>query len=123
LPVEVVGTGVAGCDPSMRASLQRAMTEGAGVVRDEGSLAVVAGVLDEVAATPGDGSVAALEVANLAAVGSALVAAARRRTESRGAHTRIDAPDLDGEQARRVVCRRVDGGAEPFDVATAGGAG
>ena len=87
------------------------------------ALAEVAGVLDEVAATPGDGSVAALEVANLAAVGSALVAAARRRTESRGAHTRIDAPDLDGEQARRVVCRRVDGGAEPFDVATAGGAG
>ena len=123
LPVEVVGTGVAGCDPSMRASLQRAMTEGAGVVRDEESLAEVAGVLDEVAATPGDGSVAALEVANLAAVGSALVAAARRRTESRGAHTRIDAPDLDGEQARRVVCRRVDGGAEPFDVATVGGAG
>lgn len=108
LDLDVVATGAAGCDPSLRSALQQAMTHGAGVVRGDGSLATVADVLAAVAATPGDASVAALEVANLAVVGTALVTAARRRTESRGAHARVDASDAD-VVARRFVSHRTDG--------------
>ncbi len=51
----------------------------------------------------GDGSVAAAELRNLATVGRAMVEAARRREESRGAHTREDFPDTSPAFAHRIV--------------------
>jgi L-aspartate oxidase len=74
------------------------MTIGAGVVRDAASLAGVT----LVAPTVGD-AVDACEVRNLATVGSALVAAATARQESRGCHTRTDFPETSPALARRFV--------------------
>jgi len=94
----------------VRAGLQRAMSAGAGVVRDEASLgaagAVATSAAEAVAASSSSGEItdkAAWEVANLAEVGRALVAAATERTESRGAHTRRDHPHLDPSQTHRLV--------------------
>ncbi len=75
-----------------RDKLQRAMTQGAGVVRSADSLSEATGVLAGVSAklaTSATG-VAAMELRNLADVGWALVVAATRRQETRGAHTRVD---------------------------------
>jgi L-aspartate oxidase len=83
-----------------REQIQRAMTTGAGVLRDAASLTATADALDGVAAA-GEASPAWCEVANLATVGRALVAAALVREESRGAHTRADFPDT----SDRFRCR------------------
>ena len=87
-----------------RAELQRAMTFGAGVLRDADSLAdtarVAAGTDAVIAAAAGT---PARELANLRVVSTALLAAAAARTESRGAHTRRDHPDTDPALALRLV--------------------
>jgi L-aspartate oxidase len=70
-----------------RAVLQRAMTEGAGVLRSAASLDATARAVEKVASSCADP-----QVGNLVTVASALVAAARAREESRGAHTRTDHP-------------------------------
>ncbi|MCU1448241.1 MAG: aspartate oxidase, partial [Acidimicrobiales bacterium] len=76
-------------DPEkLRLHLQRAMTAGAGVLRDAASLDETAAVLADVARAATDP-----EVQNLVQAGWALVHAARAREESRGAHTRLDHPD------------------------------
>ena len=80
-----------------RDELQRAMTLGAGVLRSAASLADTARVLD------GLGAPADPEVRNLLTVGSALLAAARAREESRGAHTRVDFPDPSPAYRVRLV--------------------
>src|SRR5579864_1624885 len=86
-------------DPEkLRAQLQRAMTAGAGVLRDAASLDATANGLAEVAKVATDP-----EVRNLAEAGWALVHAARAREESRGAHTRLDYPDLSPEFQVRLV--------------------
>jgi L-aspartate oxidase len=85
--------------------LQRAMTEGAGVLRDASSLAATSGVVERLAAalpTP-ETAPAFCELANLVEVARALLAGATTRTESRGAHTRADHPDTDPAFRRRVV--------------------
>src|SRR5205823_3906755 len=79
-----------------RERVQRAMTEGAGVLRSATSLAEVDAALRTV---PLDDP----EVANLVTVGAALVAAATAREESRGAHTRTDFPETDPAFRRRLV--------------------
>jgi L-aspartate oxidase len=72
------------------------------VLRDASSLAATAAVLGEVGA--GDDTPEGAEVANLATVGRALVAAATAREESRGAHTRSDFPTTsDAFRCRLVV--------------------
>ncbi|HEX3623523.1 MAG TPA: L-aspartate oxidase [Acidimicrobiales bacterium] len=81
-----------------RERLQQAMTLGAGVVRDAGSLAAV-----DLAASPLAGTVGGCELRNLATVGAALVAGATAREESRGCHTRRDFPDTSPAMARRLV--------------------
>jgi len=82
-------------DPSTRGELTRAMTDGAGVLRTAQSLAGTAKVLAElqnrVSSAP---SPAAWEATGLHAVATALVAAARRREETRGTHWREDFPDV-----------------------------
>ena len=89
-----------------REGLQRAMTEGAGVVRTEASLAAAGAAADAAGASVArvDG-VAAAEVRNLATVAGAVVAAATARTESRGCHWRADFPEEDPAQRRRLVLR------------------
>ncbi|HEY7947899.1 MAG TPA: L-aspartate oxidase [Acidimicrobiales bacterium] len=88
-----------------RHRLQRAMTEGAGVLRSTQSLAAAAEEVADAAATaaacpPGRASG---EVANLAVVAVALLRAADARTETRGAHARIEFPELGPEWRRRLV--------------------
>ncbi|HET9076956.1 MAG TPA: FAD-dependent oxidoreductase [Acidimicrobiales bacterium] len=83
-------------DPTKaRHAIQRAMTDGAGVVRDEESLASAAAELDLVAAS-GD-------AADLLVVARAVVAAATARRESRGGHRRRDYPGTDPALSRRFV--------------------
>jgi L-aspartate oxidase len=81
-----------------RDRLQRAMTAGAGVLRNEGSLIATSSVVQDVALASHD-----LEVQNLALAAWALVHAALAREESRGAHTRTDFPDLSPEFEVRLV--------------------
>lgn len=91
-----------------RTVLQRAMSLGAGVVRDAVTLAEAGRAADAAAAHAADplGTdvlVAAHELANLAVVARAVVAAATARTESRGAHARRDFPSPDSSQRHRLV--------------------
>ncbi len=83
---------------SLRPEIQAAMTERAGVLRSHDGLAEGARELDRLAAKdhvePG---VDAWETTNLLTVGTALVAAALVREETRGSHWREDFPDRDDE--------------------------
>jgi len=110
-----------GCDPQARAMVQQVMTAGAGVLRNAESLASVASDLGELARSGGDGSVAALEVANLITVAGASVAAALQRTESRGVHARTDTPATDPAQRHRLVTHA--SAAAVFDGCGTSGAG
>ncbi len=87
-----------------RDRLQRAMTMGAGVLRDASSLsatrAVVADAASVAAAHTGR---EAAELADLCDTAAGLLAAADARRESRGAHTRVDAPETDPAFALRLV--------------------
>ncbi len=88
-----------------RLVLQRAMTEGAGVLRDAASLAATAAVVNRLAATlsADDTEPAVCELANLLELAQALLASATQRTESRGSHTRADFPDTDPRFRARIV--------------------
>ena len=96
-PVQTGGLPAAYEAVKQRDELQRAMTLGAGVLRSAASLDDTARVLD------GLGAPADPEVRNLLTVGSALLAAARAREESRGAHTRVDFPDPSPAYRVRLV--------------------
>ena len=81
-------------DPAAaRHRLQRELTAHAGVLRDAASLDAALTTVTELLAAPRGDAVADHELHNLATVGRAAVAAAARREESRGAHTRDDFPD------------------------------
>ncbi len=92
-------------EPAARAEIQRAMTGGAGVLRSARSLAAAARTLDglhtRAAEAPEHGGstagpcVESWEATNLGLVAAALVAAARRREETRGCHWREDRPERD----------------------------
>jgi len=91
--------------PKLRDALQQTMTGGAGVVRSSQSLAAAAAAVDELAEALGDrtASVGAGELGNLVQLADALLASARARTESRGAHSRLEFPDTDPAWRRRLV--------------------
>ncbi len=91
--------------PKLRDLLQQTMTGGAGVVRSAQSLATAAAGVDELAEALGDrtASVGAGELGNLVQLADALLASARARTESRGAHSRLEFPDTDPAWRRRLV--------------------
>ncbi|MGI8758860.1 MAG: L-aspartate oxidase [Acidimicrobiales bacterium] len=97
----------AGEGPSrLREVLQSAMTTSAGVVRTAASLAAMAGELRRTSAAlaaGGRGDRGAWEVRNLVTTASAVVAAARARTESRGCHWRGDHPGPDPSLRLRLV--------------------
>jgi succinate dehydrogenase/fumarate reductase flavoprotein subunit len=89
-----------------RASLQQLLTHDAGVLRDAASLDRAATVIRTLAgslATVELADPAGWEIRNLLDVGAALVAAATARVESRGCHTRRDAPDPSDEFLLRFV--------------------
>jgi L-aspartate oxidase len=89
----------------MRDILQRAMTRGAGVVRSAASLETARGAVDDLAGALGerDRSVGRGELANLLQLADALLEAALARTESRGAHARVEFPQTDPSWRRRQV--------------------
>ena len=102
--------GPSGSATELRDRLQRAMTRGAGVLRDARSLAATGEV---VAATLAEADTLAPggpreELRNLATVGWALLAAAAAREESRGCHTREDFPDPDPSLRVRLVAHGIE---------------
>ncbi|MER7168732.1 L-aspartate oxidase [Micromonospora sp. NPDC000207] len=74
------------------APLQRAMTRGAGVLRSADTLTGTAAALTDLGTGRGRPRTADWEATNLITVGSALVAAAYLRQETRGCHWREDFP-------------------------------
>ncbi|MDA8278832.1 MAG: FAD-dependent oxidoreductase [Actinomycetota bacterium] len=109
-----------------RDRVQRAMTDGAGVVRSPASLRRAATTLGAAAraldasagasaSAGGDPSVtrAAAEVRNLVTVGWALLRAAVAREETRGAHTRRDHPGPEERWRLRLAHGALSGGAVP----------
>ncbi|ARX85417.1 MULTISPECIES: L-aspartate oxidase [Streptomyces] len=102
--------------PEARFTIQRVMTEGAGVLRSAESLAAAADRLaavhaDAAGALADDGKTAepgvdAWETTNLLCVARVLVAAARQREETRGCHWREDHADRDDAAwGRHIVVR------------------
>ncbi|MYS36532.1 L-aspartate oxidase [Streptomyces sp. KhCrAH-43] len=109
--------------PETRAAIQRVMSRGAGVLRSGESLAAADEALDELhrgaghptgtaEAKPAVPGVEAWEATNLLLVSRVLVAAARRREETRGCHWREDRPERDDANWRRHLVVRLgpDGG-------------
>ncbi|MFE9426644.1 L-aspartate oxidase [Kitasatospora sp. NPDC006697] len=103
--------------PEARAAVQHLMSRGAGVLRSAESMAAARAGLDELAATaradaaeqkPADPRVETWEAANLLLVATALVAAAARRTETRGCHWREDFPERDDAHWRRHLITTLD---------------
>jgi L-aspartate oxidase len=103
-PTTFKGNGTADPD-KLRDRLQRAMTDGAGLLRSAGSLEDVDGVIDELSNVVSDEPAipAVHELRNLVVAARALVGLARVRSETRGAHTRTDFPDTSPELACRLV--------------------
>ncbi len=91
-----------------RQVLQRAMTEGAGVLRSAASMARTSEVLRHQVGQFGP-TAGALELANLVTVALGLLAAATARQESRGAHTRTDFPETSPAFERRLVLAATTG--------------
>jgi L-aspartate oxidase len=110
LPAELILTAAPAADPAGRAVLQSLMSRYAGIGREQLSL------LDARARAAALSGVAApavsrwsVETANLVLAGSALLAAAAERVESRGCHVRTDHPDRRPAWERSVLVRQVRG--------------
>ncbi|APE22355.1 MULTISPECIES: L-aspartate oxidase [Streptomyces] len=109
LPLPVAGA---------RLRVQRIMTAGAGVLRSEDSLREAAEALDALHSDAlaggtddtkaGEPGVDSWETTNLLCLARVLVAAARRRAETRGCHWREDHPDRDDTDWRRHLVVRLN---------------
>ncbi|XRQ06521.1 L-aspartate oxidase [Actinomadura welshii] len=90
----------------VRGEIQRIMTSYAGVLRGAEGLDTAARELAGLAHGDAEPGVAAWEATNLYTVASAIVAAARRREETRGSHWREDFPErADGRWRGHLVTR------------------
>jgi L-aspartate oxidase len=99
--------------PAARADLQRAMTDGAGVLRSAASLEATAKTLDDLRGASTDTvGPEAWETTNLHQIATALVTTAKLREETRGCHWREDFPDRDDERwhVRLATGSGADGG-------------
>jgi L-aspartate oxidase len=99
-------------NPSRRVEVRSAMSSHVGVVRTEHDLAAVAEQLSALANSTTErvtGSRLAWEATNILTVAAAVVAAARRRTESRGCHRRSDWNTPRDEWQRHLATTLVDG--------------
>ncbi|GAA4987340.1 L-aspartate oxidase [Streptomyces hyderabadensis] len=104
--------------PEARLTIQRIMTEGAGVLRSADSLTRAADRLHRLHAEAREAlhengktsepGVDTWEATNLLCVARVLVAAAARRAETRGCHWREDHPDRDDTAWRRHVVVRLN---------------
>ncbi|MGW3956148.1 L-aspartate oxidase [Streptomyces sp. NPDC004752] len=103
--------------PEARFAIQRIMTDGAGVLRSDESLAKAADQLRRLDSEARDAfaengktaepGVDTWEATNLLCVARVLVAAARLREETRGCHWREDRPDRDDAAWRRHIVVRL----------------
>lgn len=101
-PVATVEAATAeGIGPA-RIAFQKTMFATAGVLRDEASLRQAVDEAVAVAQRPVS-DVASAELRNLATVGAAVATSALARTETRGAHTRVDFDTADPELEVRFV--------------------
>ncbi|MFJ8636128.1 L-aspartate oxidase [Streptomyces sp. NPDC093568] len=104
--------------PEARFTIQRIMTDGAGVLRSADSLAKAADQLQQLRTEARDAltengktaepGVDTWEATNLLCVARVLVAAARLREETRGCHWREDEPDRDDTTWRRHIVVRLN---------------
>jgi L-aspartate oxidase len=93
-------------DPATRPDLARAMSAGAGVLRSGASLAVAHKTLESLSGRAGgEPGPDAWQATNLHTVACALVLAATRREETRGAHWREDHPTARDELRGHLVTR------------------
>jgi L-aspartate oxidase len=98
-------------DPGVHAEVQRVMTSDAGVLRNGPGLERAARELAALAdRTTDQPCTEAWEVTNLHTVASLIVAAARRREETRGSHWREDFPDADETWSGHLVSTLADDG-------------
>ena len=106
-PPETAAVPTGLVDLAARPEIQRAMTEGAGVLRSADSLSMTCKSLDALSErSTTHVSPESWETTNLATIATALVAAAEPRTETRGCHWRDDHPERDDRHWRvRLVCR------------------
>jgi L-aspartate oxidase len=103
-------------DDAARPELQRAMTDGAGVLRNADGLGAAAKTLDVLTErrTTQVGP-ESWETTNLASVATALTAAAVRREETRGCHWREDYPATEARWRVRLVQRLTPAGSWQVD--------
>jgi L-aspartate oxidase len=91
---------------ALRGAVQRTMSADCGVVRAAPNLQTAGDTLADLARLADDlpaRQIATYEVINLLRVSRAIVAAALARRESRGSHTRSDAPRADDRWLGRLV--------------------
>jgi L-aspartate oxidase len=88
-----------------RGELQRAMTVGAGVLRSADSLAAALETVQALCPPDDPTDLDQAELRNMVHVAVALLEAASTREETRGAHTRSDAPQISTEKYR-VICHK-----------------
>lgn len=116
-PESVESPEVAGAliDSYHRAALRSAMSRWVGVLRTPDGLETASGILDTLAhnasatVTP---TRQAFEATNMLTVATAVVEAARKRTESRGCHRRTDVTEPQSDWTRHLRVRIVDGDVE-----------
>jgi L-aspartate oxidase len=102
----VLGTQEISTPEELRSSVQRTMSADCGVVRDAPGLQTAADTLADLATSAESlptRDIATYEVINLVRVSRAIVAGALARQESRGSHTRSDAPGADDRWLGRLV--------------------
>jgi L-aspartate oxidase len=103
-PVEEVSSFL--LSPSIQLPLQLAMSQGAGVMRSEESLAETLRTLNQLATrTTTEPKISAWEVSNLYLLAVAIVRSALERKESRGSHWRSDYPETSDQWHKRIVQR------------------